>query len=153
MPPQLVLVTRMPQKSSKSQAKTNQNGKKYLEYEAMGKEELVQLLRKVHARIKMVEKEVEELRQILLYGSVQADSSTSSSPGAGYTRGRSGGGYTRGRSYGYRRAGKKPAQAGEEKEEPVGEEEEVEEAVEEGPKPKEKPAEAKAEDKPEKGGS
>ncbi len=29
----------MPQKASKNQTKTNQNGKKYLEYEAMGKED------------------------------------------------------------------------------------------------------------------
>jgi hypothetical protein len=129
----------MSQNQSKSQAKTNQSGKKYLDYEAMGKEDLVRMLKRVHARIKRVsaslremENEIEELRQLLLYGS---------SPGAStdYTRGKAYGGragYTRGRSYGYRRAGKKPAQV---EEEPV---EEVEEEVEEEPKPsEEKPAE------------
>jgi hypothetical protein len=146
--------------SQKSQAKTNQNGKKYLDYEAMNKEELVRMLKRVHARIKRVsasikelEGEIESLRQLLLYGS------SNSSPGAGYTRGKAYGGRAgyKGRSYGYRRAGKKPAQTGGKTEEPVGEEEEVEEVVEEEPKeagkkPEPKP-EAKAESKPEKGGS
>jgi len=126
----------MSQKASKKQA----NGKKYLDYEAMNKEELIRMLKRVHARIKRVEGEIEELRQILLYGSVQ--SSSGSSPRTGYTRGRAG--YTRGGSYGYgkKRAGKKPAQVEEEPEEEV---EEEEEPVEEGPKPsEEKPAEKPA---------
>jgi hypothetical protein len=144
----------MPQKASKSQAKT-QNGKKYLEYSEMSKEDLIAMLRRVHARIKRIsaslremENEIESLRQLLLYGSAQASSSSSSS--TGYTKGRAYKGRT------YRRTGKK--QAGVE-EEPIEEEEEVgvveeEEEEEEEPKPAEKKSgEAKAETKPEKGGS
>jgi len=139
----------MPQKSSK----VNQNGKKYLEYSEMSKEDLIAMLRRVHARIKRVsaslremENEVEALRQLLLYGS------SNSSSGSGYTRGKSYGGKAGYRTGGYgkyRRAGKKPAQVREEEEEPVEVGEEVEE---EEPKPsEEKPAEKPA--KPEKGGS
>ena len=147
MPPQLVLATRMPQKASKSQAKTNQNGKKYLEYSELSKEDLVGLLKRVHARIKRIseslretENEIESLRQLLLYGSTQA-SNSSPSPGA---RGKAYGGRAgyKGRTGGYgkyKRAGKKPAQAGEKTEEPVGEAgEEEEEVVEEEAKPAEK---------------
>jgi hypothetical protein len=56
-------------------AKSRANNQKYLEYSELSKEELVQLLRRVHARIKRVslsireiESEVEGLRQLLLYG-------------------------------------------------------------------------------------
>jgi hypothetical protein len=151
--------------SQKNQAKTNQNGKKYLEYSEMSKEDLIAMLRRVHARIKRVsaslremENEVEALRQLLLYGSSNSSPGTST----GYTRGKSYGGRVgyKGRTGGYgkyKRAGKKPAQAGEEvgeEEEPVevGEEVEEEEPKEAGKKPEPKP-EAKAEAKPEKGGS
>jgi hypothetical protein len=156
MPPQLVLVTRMSQKNQ-NQTKAN---KKYIEYSEMSKEDLIAMLKKVHANIKELsnsikelENEVEALRQLLLYGS---------SPGTstGYTRGKAyggrTGGYTRGKGYSgykygkYKRTGREAPQPEEGGEEPVEEEEEEEkEPVEEEPKPsEEKPAE-----KPEKGSS
>jgi hypothetical protein len=144
--------------------KTNQttNGKKYLDYESMGKEDLVRMLKRVHARIKRVsssikelENEVEALRQLLLYGSGSANTSGAS---GGY-KGRTGGGYTRGKGYSgykygrYKRKAPQPEEGGEEPMEEVeGEEEEEEKPKEAGKKPEPKP-EAKAETKPEKGGS
>ena len=149
----------MSQKASKSQAKTNQNGKKYLEYSEMSKEDLIAMLRRVHARIKRIstsikelEGEIESLRQLLLYGS----GGTNTSGASGGYKGRTGG-YTRGKGYSgykygrYKRKAPQPEEGGEE---PV--EEEEEEPVKEEAKPVEKPAEkksgeAKAETKP--GGS
>jgi hypothetical protein len=156
MPPQLVVVTSMSQKTNQTKA-----NKKYLEYSEMSKEDLVEMLKRVHARIKRLstsikelEGEIESLRQLLLYGS----GGTSTSGASGGYKGRTGGGY-KGRGYSgykyggkYRRKAPQPAQPEEGGEEPV--EEEEEEPVEEGPKPAEKkPGEAKVETKPERGGS
>jgi hypothetical protein len=43
--------------------------RRYVEYEDLGKEELIRLLKIVHARVKRVERDIEDLRALLLYGS------------------------------------------------------------------------------------
>lgn len=154
----------MSQKASKSQAKAN-NGKKYLEYSELSKEDLVRLLKRVHARIKRLstsikelEGEIESLRQLLLYGSGGTNTSGSYQPGGsartrtgGYTRGKGYSGYKYGR---YKRKAPQPEEGGEEPVEVGEEEEEEEEETKPVEKPAEKkPTEAKAETKPEKGGS
>jgi hypothetical protein len=152
MPPQLVLVTRMSQKTN--QTKT---AKKYVRYEDLSRDELIKMLMRLNKRLTRIQGELRDVINILYYGDLP--SGPGGSAGTGGYKGRAGGGYNRGRSSGYKYGGKyrrKAPQPEEGGEEPMEEVEGEEEAVEEGPKPKEKPEpkpEAKAEAKPEKGGS
>jgi hypothetical protein len=145
MPPQLVLVTGMSQKTNQTKA-----NKKYVRYEDLSKDELIKMLMRLNKRLTRIQSELRAVINILYYGTPESDANTSGASG-GY-KGRTGGGYKgkytgySGYKYGrYRRKAPQPEEGGEE---PV--EEEVEkEPVEEEPKPsEEKPAE-----KPEKGGS
>jgi len=146
MPPQLVLVTRMSQKTN--QTKT---AKKYVRYEDLSKDDLVKILMRLNKRLTRIQRELRAVINILYYGTPESDTNTSASGGykgrtGGYTRGKGYSGYKYGGKY--RRKAPQPEEGGE-----AGEVEE-EEVVEEEAKPAEKPAEKKpGESKPEKGGS